>query len=126
MQMRLARVGGAFDNDPARLFKGSMEKTVELSSALRLVANGPDFHVISQAGYILAANSTGWRAGAKSKTLKQLDPAFLITLHDDLSVTEWYCPASGSLLSVDFHYSKSAAPEDVLLTPVAARKLLDA
>lgn len=125
-QKRLERVGGRFDNDPARIFTGDLGKGVSLSSALTLVPDGADFHVVSKAGYILATNSTRWRDGARSRTLAQLDREFLITLHEDLAVTEWYCPATGSLLSVDFHYGNNVAPEDVVLTAEAVRELLNA
>ena len=125
-KMRLARVGGAFDNDPARLHKGNREGAVAMGDGLSIVRDGADFHVVTNAGYILSTNSTAWRAKAKSQTLKQLPGEFLITLHEDLAVTEWYCPASGALLSVDFHYKDRKAPDDAVIAPEAVKALLDA
>jgi N-methylhydantoinase B len=52
-------------------------------------------------GAVLCAGSTRWRAGAVAR---QIDPeAHGITLHADLAMTAFYCPATGVQLAVDVH-----------------------
>jgi N-methylhydantoinase B len=124
--MRRERVGGTLANDPARLYRGNMDDSAALTDGLRIVRDGGDFHVVSKAGYILATNSTRWREGAVAQALEQLPDEFGIRLHEDLRATCWYCPASGALLSVDFHYKHRNAPDDAIIEPQAIKALLDA
>ena len=111
--MRLGRVGGAFANDPARMFQGTV--AFALSEALFLAQDRRGFHVVSRAGYILSTGSTRWRSGAVTKTWTKLPDEMMIRLHDDLAATAYYCPASGTLLSVDFHRRDETPPDDVVL-----------
>ncbi len=115
-----------FASDPARLYRRNMDDSAALTDGLRIVRDGGDFHVVSKAGYILATNSTRWREGAVAQTLEQLPDEFGIRLHEDLRATCWYCPASGALLSVDFHYKHRNAPDDAIIEPQAIKALLDA
>ena len=61
--------------------------------------SGPE--VRSVAGALLSTGHTRWREGAVAKTV---DPsAHGITLHAELTMTAFYCPASGLQLAVDYH-----------------------
>lgn len=111
--MRRERVGGNFASDPRRIFQGNPK--VALSESLFLAQDRRGWHVISQAGYILCTGSTRWREGAVARTRKTLPDEFMITLHDDLVATTYYCPASGTLLTVDFHRKDEKPPDDVVL-----------
>jgi hypothetical protein len=97
-----------------------------ISDGLRIVSDAANWHVVSKAGYILSTNSTCWRDGAVAKTFDQLPDAYHIRLHEDLCATCWYCPASGGLLSIDFHMKDRPAPHDAVLTDEAVRILLHA
>jgi N-methylhydantoinase B len=111
--MRRERVGGTFVNDPERMFQGTPE--VVLSDSLFLARDRRGWHVVTKAGCILCTGSTKWRQGAVSKTSAKLPHELLITLHDDLVVTSHYCPASGTLLAVDFHRKDEKPVDDVVL-----------
>ena len=80
-----------------------------LSESLFLAKDRRGWHVITKAGYILCTGSTRWRAGAVSQTWTELPQAMMLRLHDDLAMTTWYCPASGTLLWVDTHRRDDAA-----------------
>jgi N-methylhydantoinase B len=112
-RMRLERVGGTFASAPERMFQGS--PSMALSDSLFLAQDRRGWHVITRAGYILCTGSTKWRAGAVAKTSAKLPDEFMITLHDDLAATSYYCPASGTLLAVDFHRKDEKPPDDVVL-----------
>jgi N-methylhydantoinase B len=111
--MRLDRLGVPFVHDPARMFQGA--PAMALSESLFLAEDRRGWHVITKAGYILCTGSTRWRAGAIAKTATELPYAFMIRLHDDLAATTHYCPASGTLLSVDFHRRDEQPPDDLVL-----------
>jgi len=111
--MRLERVGGAFANDPQRMFQGT--PTIALSESLFLAHDRRGWHVITKAGYILCTGSTRWREGAVAKTAARLPDEFRITLHEDLAATTYCCPASGTLLAVDFHRRDEKPADDVVL-----------
>ncbi len=106
------RVGG-LDTGSTGLFKG--KPFAAISSALFLARDERGIHVISKAGYILSTGDTRWRRGAKSVTRTELPKIHGIVLHENLAVTEHYCPASGTLLCVDFHERGKAPLDDVLL-----------
>jgi N-methylhydantoinase B len=116
LRLRAARVAGA-DVDPAKISKGA--KIGMLSDSLLLVRDERGIHVVTRAGYILATNTTRWRSGAVSVTYDKLSPEYGITLHQDLSVTAQYCPASGTLLCVDIHERGKQPVEDVILDLVS-------
>ncbi|MDB5572681.1 MAG: 5-oxoprolinase [Hyphomicrobiales bacterium] len=110
--MRLARVG-AFDDDPARRCKA--EPFRRIGDALFLARDGAGAHVVTAAGYILSTGHTRWREGAASTTRAQPPSAYRIKLHEDMRVTEWFCPATGALLEVDFHEAGKPVEHDMIL-----------
>jgi N-methylhydantoinase B len=111
--MRSERIDRAFVHDPDKMFQGT--PAAALSESLFLAQDRRGWHVITKAGYILCTGSTRWRAGAASKTATELPGEMMIRLHDDLAATAYYCPASGTLLTVDFHRRDEAPPDDVVL-----------
>jgi N-methylhydantoinase B len=111
--MRSERLGRAFVHDPEKMFQGT--PTMALSESLFLAQDRRGWHVISKAGYILCTGSTRWREGAVAKTWTELPDEFMIRLHDDLAATTYFCPASGTLLAVDFHRRDERPPDDVVL-----------
>src|SRR5690606_32581214 len=74
-------------------------------------------HVVSKAGYILSTGSTRWRSGAVAVTSDQPPPAHRILLHEQLAVTTYWCPASGTLIAVDIHERGGRPVDDVLIDP---------
>jgi N-methylhydantoinase B len=111
--MRRDRVGGCFATDPERMFEG--DPIMALSDSLFLAQDRRGWHVVTEAGYILCTGSTRWRTGAVARTTTELPNEFMIRLHDDLAVTAYYCPASGTLLSVDVHRRDETPVHDVVL-----------
>ncbi|TRW45795.1 hydantoinase B/oxoprolinase family protein [Georgenia yuyongxinii] len=95
------------------------ERWLPLSDRLRAIQGGDgSWRVETIDGTRLATGSTRWRAGA-SRTTMRLPERVGDTLHTDLTVTGWLCPATGALLAVDVH-RKDAQPVDDLdldLTP---------
>jgi N-methylhydantoinase B len=112
-KLRLERVGGKFANDADKMFQASPD--AQLSDSLFLARDRRGWHVMTRAGYILCTGSTKWRSGAVSKTSAKLPNEFMIALHDDLAATEYYCPASGTLLAVDLHRRDEKPADDVVL-----------
>ena len=108
--MRLERVGGSFASDSNRMFQGT--PTMGLSDSLSLAKDRRGWHVVTKVGYILCTGSTRWRTGAVAKTTAKLPDELMIRLHDDLVATAYYCPASGTLLAVDFHRKDETPPDD--------------
>ena len=45
----------------------------------------------------------------------KLPKSYGVTLHEKLSMTAFYCPASGALLSVDVHRKGESPHEDLAL-----------
>lgn len=80
-------------------------------------------HVVTRAGCIVATGHTRWRAGALARTTERLPPEHRITLHEGLSVTLYYCPASGSLIGLDVHERGRQPPEDAVLDLRSFEKL---
>jgi len=65
---------------------------------------------------VLAVGSTAWRAGAHAVVMDVGDfPEGTLQLHDDLAITAFYCPASGTLLALDVHRRDGIPVDDVLL-----------
>ena len=72
-----------------------------LGPALRLIRDDAGYELRTRAGARLSRDSTRWRAGAAARSV---DPAdYRITLHEALTMTAFYCPISGELLSLDVH-----------------------
>ena len=113
-QARVNRVG-EFVSDPARFFRG--KPFAAISDSLFLARDERGLHVITKVGYILCSGETRWRRGAVAVTHKELPKIFGINLHEGLSVTAQYCPASGVLLCVDIHERGTQPVDDVLLDP---------
>jgi len=107
--IRRARVG---EFQPARTVQG--ELVMPMGPAMSLVRDGAGVHVVTQAGHVLCSGHTRWREGALSH---RLDPATLpkITLHTELAMTAWYCPASGTQLAVDIHRADERPAHDIEL-----------
>jgi N-methylhydantoinase B len=110
--LRKSRVGH-FDTDPAK--RSAASPVASLSEGLFVAQDERGTHVVSRAGYILATGSTAWRKGAKSVTFEQLPERYRIDLHADLRCTVHYCPASGTLLAVDFHRKDESPVDDLVL-----------
>lgn len=122
-KVRLDRVGGAFRSDPERIFQGA--PLLSLGDSLGLAKDRRGWHVITKVGYILCTGSTRWRSGAVSVSWRRLPDQFGILLHEDLAATAYYCPASGALLSVDFHFKDAAPPDDAILDLAVLEGCLD-
>jgi N-methylhydantoinase B len=114
LQMRRRRVG-TFDTTPAKFCKS--QPCGALSESLLIACDERGMHIVTKAGYILATNSTRWRTAAVAVTSEQPPPEHGILLHAQLAVTTYYCPATGSLLSVDVHERGGRPVDDVLLDP---------
>jgi N-methylhydantoinase B len=112
-EIRLARVGGSFVEDPARTFTG--ERVLRLGASLHLGRQDGEWVVVSEADYILVRGSTQWRQGAVTRRMEQPEPEANVLLHEDLVMTACYCPASGTLLSLDTHRHDEPLSDDVLL-----------
>jgi N-methylhydantoinase B len=108
--LRRMRVGD-FVDDPARFC--SAKPLRKLADALYLARDERGIHVTSEAGYILSTGHTRWREGARGVSDRQAHPMHMITLHEDMEMTTWFCPASGALLEVDFHERGVAPAHDM-------------
>ncbi|MDE2228628.1 MAG: hydantoinase B/oxoprolinase family protein [Alphaproteobacteria bacterium] len=86
-----------------------------LGEALFLVRDARGIHVVSKAGCILATGDTRWRRGANARTFDQPPPEYRITLHPELALTAYYCPATGTLLAIDVHRCDEIPDDDVVL-----------
>lgn len=86
-----------------------------LNENLRLVRDRRGVHVVSPANHILCTNTTAWRTGSVSRTMDTAPDAAQIILHQDLALTQWFCPVSGALLAVDVHRRTAQPVDDVLL-----------
>jgi N-methylhydantoinase B len=119
-RLRLARVG-RFTSDPERFLTARAFGSI--GEALFLARDHRGVHVVSRAGCILATGSTRWRAGAVAKTFEVLPPEHRIRLHEGLAVTLHFCPASGTLLSVDVHERGHPVPDDIVLDKESLERL---
>jgi N-methylhydantoinase B len=86
-----------------------------IGDALLLVDEAGEQRVVTRAGAVLARGHTNWRSRAVGKSGKQLLDAHSILLHADLAVTAYYCPISGTQLSVDFHRKDEKPVDDIIL-----------
>ena len=114
MQTRKARVG-AFETAPSKFCRTN--PLAAISEALLVARDERGIHIVTSAGYILATGSTRWRQGAVAITSDQPPAGHKILLHEQLAVTTYYCPASGTLLAVDFHERGGRPVDDVLIDP---------
>jgi N-methylhydantoinase B len=86
-----------------------------IGDALLLVDEAGERRVVTRAGAVLARGHTAWRSGAVGTSGNQLLDAQPILLHADLAVTAYYCPISGTQLSVDFHRKDEKPVDDIVL-----------
>jgi N-methylhydantoinase B len=119
-RMRLERVG-SFDQDPAKFIKPPFLGAI--SESLFLARDEKGFHVVTKAGYLLASNDTRWRSGARAAVLDSLPAEYGIVLHNNLSITAYYCPATGTLLCVDVHERGKQPVDDVVLDLSSAEEI---
>lgn len=118
--IRLKRVG-TFMKDPAKFVKG--KPLGSISESLFIARDNRGAHVVTKAGYILTTNNTRWRSGAIAATFDKPAPEYGIVLHEGLSMTAYYCPATGTLLSVDVHERGALPVDDVVLDLPSAERL---
>jgi N-methylhydantoinase B len=118
--MRERRVG-RFVTDPEKFCRA--KPIGSIAEALFVARDERGMHVVTKAGFILATGDTRWRAGAVTTTYDQLPPEYRITLHQGLSVTACFCPASGTLLGLDVHERGRNPPEDAVLDLASFEKL---
>ena len=96
LERRRERLGSAPTGEPDLHAPG-----MRLGPALRVVRVDDGFEVRTRAGALLSRNSTRWRTGAVSRNV---DPEDLeIVLHQELTMTGYFCPISGEMLSLDVH-----------------------
>jgi len=114
LQIRKSRVS-RFETDPKKFCK--TEPVAAISESLLIAKDERGVHVVTKAGYILATNTTRWRSGAVSSVTNRVPDPYRIRLHEQLSVTTYYCPASGTLLAVDVHERGGRPVDDVLIDP---------
>jgi len=107
------RRAGRLVSDPDKFCKA--KPLGSISESLLVARDGRGLHVVTAAGYILATGHTRWRSGAVAKCFDSLPPEYRITLHQELGVTAYFCPASGTLLGIDLHERGKIPPEDTLL-----------
>jgi N-methylhydantoinase B len=120
--IRRRRIEGAA---PSRALPAPEVARVLLVDGLSLVATQDgDWHVVSDAGAVLATNSTAWRRGAVAGPLVVCWPAAV--LHEGLQMTAFYCPGSGRLLAADLQEAGAAPLDDLILDDPAVRQLLAA
>jgi len=110
--IRRERVG-QFATDPARFLTARAMRPI--GESLFLARDHRGVHVVTRAGYILATGHTRWRQGAVAVTVDSLPPEHRIDLHHGLVATLYYCPASGTLLSVDVHERGQPVADDVVI-----------
>lgn len=113
-QMLMERVG-QFKAEPSMFCKS--EPAAAISEALLVARDERGVHIVTKAGYILATGSTRWRDGAIAVTRDQPPSGHRILLHEQLAVTTYYCPATGTLLTVDIHERGQMPVDDVLIEP---------
>lgn len=82
---------------------------------LHLIRQAGELRVVTKAGAVLSRGNTCWRPGAFKVTSDNLPPEHGILLHEDLAVTTYYCPVSGSQLAVDIHRKDEPPADDVIL-----------
>ena len=119
-KLKQQRVGKLAKN-PAKFCKA--EPFASLSENLFLARDARGTHVVTKVGYILSTGSTRWRRGAVARTMTKLPAEHHVALHENLAMTAFCCPASGTLLSVDVHERGKPVRDDVVLDLAAAERL---
>jgi N-methylhydantoinase B len=104
------RPSGAVANETAR-----GEIIARIGPNLRVVQDDDGTHVFSAAGHRLSSGSTCWREGANAVTVTETAGSHQISLHADLKMIAFYCPASGDLLAVDVQEKLENPVDDVVL-----------
>jgi N-methylhydantoinase B len=87
----------------------------EIGPNLRVVEDDDGIHVFSAAGHKLSSGSTRWREGATAVAVTETAALHQISLHADLKMIAFYCPASGGLLAVDVLEKLRDPVDDVVL-----------
>jgi N-methylhydantoinase B len=106
---RVARVGGF-----RPINRNDGDFVLPMGPAMRLVRDADGLHVVTSEGHLLCSGHTRWREGAIAMPVAaKAMPK--ITLHDELRMTAWYCPASGTLLALDIHRHDEAPRDDIEL-----------
>jgi N-methylhydantoinase B len=101
---------GAVANEVAR-----GELIAAIGPNLRVVKDDDGIHVFSAAGHRLSSGSTCWRKGANSVIVTETAGLHQISLHADLKMTAFYCPASGDLLAIDVQEKSHDPVDDIVL-----------
>jgi N-methylhydantoinase B len=96
LERRSQRLGSAPTKEPDPLAPGA-----QLGPSLRMVKGNDGIEVRTRAGAVLAHNSTRWRKGAIARNVSPDE--LQIVLHKELTMTGYYCPLSGEMLSLDVH-----------------------
>lgn len=110
--LRMGRIGSPV---PIRGVGAMARQIGRLSDTLTLQRDVAGIHVVTPAGHILCSNSTRWRQGAVSRTFTKMPSEHRIELHENLAMTAWYCPVSGTLLATDLHEQSTTPKDDVVL-----------
>ena len=107
--IRLARVGNFAPPNPV-----SGMVVMPIGPAMKLLQNSDGIHVATAAGHLLCSSHTRWREGAVARPVSAEEMP-KITLHEELAMTAWYCPATGTLLALDIHRRDEAPAHDIEL-----------
>lgn len=99
------------------------ERIGAIGPSLHIVQGERGIHVVSPAGYVLATGNTRWRSSAKAVRMDEVPPEYRIALHEKLAMTAYYCPASGTLLTVDVHLRDETPVDDVVINPDAFKTI---
>lgn len=109
-EIRKERVGGRICTRP-----GDVDVELSLGSSVALVDTEEGWITCSPAGYTLTKGTTEWRNGAVARQITPNELPETIQLHEDLMMKAFYCPRSGSLLSVDVHEVDREPDDDIKL-----------
>jgi N-methylhydantoinase A/oxoprolinase/acetone carboxylase beta subunit/N-methylhydantoinase B/oxoprolinase/acetone carboxylase alpha subunit len=96
LALRRERLGSAPTGEPDPRAPG-----MQLGTALRVSSGADGIEVRTRAGALLSRDSTRWRSGAVSRNVDPND--YEIVLHEELTMTGFFCPISGEMLSLDVH-----------------------
>jgi N-methylhydantoinase B len=96
LELRRERLGSAPTGEPDPRAPG-----MQLGTSLRVSSGADGIEVRTRAGALLSRDSTRWRSGAVSRNVDPND--YEIVLHEELTMTGFFCPISGEMLSLDVH-----------------------
>ena len=114
-QIREQRIGRSPDTTGKTGKTSKAASGCPLGEDLRLVKKRNKWTVLCRCGYKLASGTTGWRDGAKAKPVKPVRTSAPMKLHQDLTMTGFFCPSCARLLSLDIHERTSPPSHDILL-----------